>query len=79
MDRFIATHPDLDIEVAKWRQEHPHGSLVDAVTDLELWTRNPRDRDAQWFVWRRLYDQGDLVARDLGYQAMMRLRAREAS
>jgi hypothetical protein len=68
-EKFETAHPDLTDDVAKWRAEHPHGSLVDAVTDLELWPRNPRDRDAQWYVWRRLYDQGDPVALQ-GFAAM---------
>jgi hypothetical protein len=80
LDRFLAMHPDADLaeDVARWRKQYPDGSLADAVTDLGLWPRNPRDRDVQWFVWRRLYELGDPVAREAGFQAMC-TAARRAS
>src|SRR5262249_50398118 len=53
MDRFEARHPDLDQVVAAWCAEHPDGSLEDALRDLELW-HSPKDKDAQWLVWRHL-------------------------
>lgn len=69
-ESFEAAHPDLKEKVAKWRAEHPHGTLVEAVTGLELWPRNPRDRDAQWYVWRCLHDLGDPVAVRDGFAGM---------
>lgn len=53
MSRFERQHPDLAERVGEWAGEHPHGSLEDAVRDLDLWP-NPKDHDAQWFVWRYL-------------------------
>lgn len=79
LERFPEDHPDLAAQVAEWRQDHPAGSLADAVTDLELWSKNPLDRDAQWFVWRCLYDMGDPVAKDAGFAAMRSAPARKDS
>lgn len=70
LDRWIAAHPDLDERVANWRLGHPDGTLLDAVTGLELWPRNPHDYDVQWFVWRCLYEQGDPVATAGTFEAM---------
>jgi hypothetical protein len=55
MNRFEREHPDLAERVGEWAGEYPDGSLEDAVRDLGLWP-NPKDRDAQWFVWRYLPD-----------------------
>jgi hypothetical protein len=60
MNSFERRHPDLAERVAEWHESHPGGSLEDAVRDLGLWP-NPRDRDAQWFVWR--YLPSDAAAR----------------
>ncbi len=56
MDRFERQHPDLAERVAEWADDHPGGTLEDAVRDLALWPK-PKDRDAQWFVWRYLPDE----------------------
>jgi hypothetical protein len=55
MNRFERRHPDLADLVAEWAEDHPDGTLEDGVRDLKLW-HNPKDRDAQWFVWRYLPD-----------------------
>ena len=60
MNRFEKQHPDLEERVAEWSGAHPDGSLEDAVRDLGLWP-DPKDRDAQWFVWR--YLPGNAAAR----------------
>lgn len=69
MVRFERDHPDLHAAVKKWRATHPAGTLRDAVRDLELWP-DLGDRDVQWYVWRRLYDQDDPVAVHAGFQGM---------
>ncbi len=59
MLRFERQHPDLAERVAAWHAAHPdcsRESLEDAVRDLQLWPK-PKDRDAQWFVWRHLPGQ----------------------
>jgi GntR family transcriptional regulator len=53
MDQLERRHPGLAKRVTEWHEAHPGGTLEDAVRDLGLW-RNPRDRDAQWLVWRHL-------------------------
>jgi hypothetical protein len=68
LDRLRRSNPDLAGRVAKWRAEHPAGTLRDAVTDLNLWPR-PADEDAQWLIWTVLRDAGDPVAAR-GFPAM---------
>lgn len=64
MIRFERQHADLAEQVGKWAGEHPGGGLEDAVRDLGLWP-NPKDRDAQWFVWRHLPDDAQTQIRAL--------------
>jgi hypothetical protein len=51
MERVLAQNPDLDERLTKWRSEHRDGTLEDAVRDLEIWPKNPGDKDAQAIVW----------------------------
>jgi len=74
MDRFEELHPDLDERVAAWRAGHLDSSLEDAVREMKLW-RNPRDKDAQWFVWQALKRLGDPAAL-AGFQVMRAMRAK---
>jgi hypothetical protein len=73
---FARANPDLAELVAGWRKGHPAATLRHAVADLQLW-KNPDDKDAQWYVWCALRDQGDPVAAE-GFPAM-RARARAAA
>jgi hypothetical protein len=75
--RVIAAHPDLDLRVATWRAGYPDGTLEEAVRDLELWPRNPRDSDAQRLVWLALRRLGDPVAARLGFPGMRLANIRE--
>lgn len=70
MERFERDNPHLKVIVGRWRAAHPAGTLADAVRDLQLWERNPQDRDAEWYVWRQLYDLSDPVATTAGFPAM---------
>jgi hypothetical protein len=65
----IRADPHLPARVAAWRAAHPAGTLLDAVTDLELWPARPDDKDALWIVWRELRGIGDPDAME-GFQAM---------
>ena len=67
--RFTRANPDLAGRVGAWRAEHPAGTLRDAVVDLQLWPKNPDEKDVQWFVWCKLRDQDDPVAAE-GFPAM---------
>src|SRR5580698_1312459 len=70
LDSVLRANPDLDERVAEWRQQHPSGTLEQAVSDLELWPKNPRDKDAHRIVWVTLRHLGDPVAVRLGFPAM---------
>jgi hypothetical protein len=72
IERIIAQNPGLDEQVARWRTENPAGTLEQAVRDLGLWPRNPRDSDAQRLVWLALRRLGDPAAARLGFPAMRR-------
>ena len=70
MERVTQQHPDLDEQIAKWRAANPDGTLEQAVCDLELWPKNPRDADAQRIIWLALRRLSDSVAIRLGFHAM---------
>jgi hypothetical protein len=70
MERVTQQHPDLNEHVAKWRAANPDGTLEQAVRDLDLWPRNPRDADAQRIIWLALRRLKDPVALRLGFHQM---------
>jgi len=70
MERVTQQNPDLDEQVAQWRAANPDGTLEQAVRDLGLWPRNPRDADAQRIIWLALRHLSDPVAIRLGFHAM---------
>jgi hypothetical protein len=71
MDRWERKHKaDLPDLVARWRAGHPDGTLRDAAEDLELWPKNPGDREVLWHVWIALKDLGDTAAQ-AGFPAML--------
>jgi len=72
LEHVAEQNPDLDERVARWRAGHPSATLVQAVRDLELWPKNPRDADAQRLVWKALRRLGDPAAVRLGFPAMRR-------
>ena len=73
LEHVIAANLDLDERVVGWREQHPDGTLRDAVADLELWPKNPHDPDAQRLVWITLRHLGDPEATKLGFPAMRRM------
>ncbi|HXL93800.1 MAG TPA: hypothetical protein VN969_33120 [Streptosporangiaceae bacterium] len=70
MERVAQQNPDLDEQVAGWRAANPDGTLEQAVRDLGLWPRNPRDADAQRIIWLALRRLSDSAAIRLGFHAM---------
>jgi len=70
IEQVIAQHPDLDRQVTRWRAANPDATLEQAVRDLGLWPKNPRDADAQRIVWLALRRLGDPAAVRLGFHAM---------
>jgi hypothetical protein len=73
LEHVVAANLDLERRVAVWREQHPDGTLRDAVADLELWPKNPADPDAQRLVWIALRRVGDPLAERLGFTAMRRM------
>jgi hypothetical protein len=73
LEHVVAANLDLEERVAGWREQHPDGTLRDAVADLELWPKNPVDPDAQRLVWITLRRLGDPAAERLGFAAMRRM------
>jgi len=70
IERVTQQNLDLDEQVAGWRAANPEGTLEQAVRDLGLWPRNPRDADAQRIIWLALRRLSDPAAIRLGFHAM---------
>jgi hypothetical protein len=76
IERVKARNPDLGKRVTAWREQHPDGTLEQAVRDLDLWPV-PQDPDAQRLVWKVLRDIVDPAALE-GFPAMRATAARTA-